>query len=133
MFYIQKHNKLSFREEIKTYVCIAMNSIETRTLEEAKQYLDDYKEWREETKKVRIHFTKPLTAFRQIIVDLKMMKKSFMEVFFRNSMSNGKGKNQTGESRLFKAFIRGACKAVSIGNRWSNGRTERVSKTDGIR
>ena len=39
-----------------------------------------------------IHFTKPLTAFRQIMMYLKMMKKSFTEVFFRSSMNNGRGK-----------------------------------------
>lgn len=32
---MQKHDKLSFREEIKTYVRLAMNSTETRTLADA--------------------------------------------------------------------------------------------------
>ncbi len=139
---MQKRNKLSFGEEIKAYVRLAMNSVDTKTLEdvvemlkkiyfmdirlkgntisyalpyhagksgkaqavrgsklgshftvagikqymqekehkqveykrtmqdieEAKQYIDDYGDWREEAKKGGIHFTKPLTVFRQIMM-----------------------------------------------------------------
>ena len=36
---MQKHDKLSFREEIKTYVRLAMNSTETRTLEDVVEML----------------------------------------------------------------------------------------------
>lgn len=36
---MQKHDKLSFREEIKTYVRLAMNSIETKTLEDVVEML----------------------------------------------------------------------------------------------
>lgn len=36
---MQKHDKLSFREEIKTYVLLAMNSIETKTLEDVVEML----------------------------------------------------------------------------------------------
>lgn len=180
---MQKHDKLSFREEIKTYVRLAMNSVETKTLEdvveilkkiylmdirlkgntisyklpyhanksgriqavrgsrlgnrftvagirqymqekeqkqveyrrtmqeveEAKQYFDDYEEWQEEPEKrlKRVtgifQFTKPLTAFRQIMMYLKMMKKFFTEVFFRSSMNSGRGKEklfQRGKQKL---------------------------------
>ena len=45
-------------------------------------------------KKAGIHFTKHLTTFRQNMMYLKMMEKSFTEVFFMSSMSNGRGKNQ---------------------------------------
>ena len=65
-----------------------------KDIEEAKQYIDDYGDWREEAKKAEIHFTRHLTTFRQIMMYLKMMKKSFTEVFFRSSMNNGRGKNQ---------------------------------------
>ena len=46
-------------------------------IENAKQYLNDYEEWREKVKKAKIRFMKPLTAFRQTMVYLRMMKKSF--------------------------------------------------------
>ncbi len=36
---MQKHDKLSFKEEIKTYVRLAMNSTETRTLEDVVEML----------------------------------------------------------------------------------------------
>ena len=36
---MQKHNKLSFREEIKTYVRLAMNSAETKTIEDVVEML----------------------------------------------------------------------------------------------
>lgn len=36
---MQKHDKLSFREEIKTYVRLAMNSVETKTLEDVVEIL----------------------------------------------------------------------------------------------
>ena len=36
---MQKHNKLSFREEIKTYVRLAINSTETKTLEDVVEML----------------------------------------------------------------------------------------------
>lgn len=36
---MQKHDRLSFREEIKTYVRLAMNSTETRTLEDVVEML----------------------------------------------------------------------------------------------
>ena len=36
---MQKHDKLSFREEIKTYVRLAMNSAETKTLEDVVEML----------------------------------------------------------------------------------------------
>ena len=36
---MQNHDKLSFREEIKTYVRLAMNSTETRTLEDVVEML----------------------------------------------------------------------------------------------
>lgn len=36
---MQKHDKLSFREEIKTYVRLAMNSVETKTLEDVVEML----------------------------------------------------------------------------------------------
>lgn len=37
---MQKHNKLSFKEEIKTYVRLAMNITETRTLEDVVEMLE---------------------------------------------------------------------------------------------
>lgn len=40
------------------------------------------------------HFTKPLIDFRQSIMYLRMMKKSFMEAFFKNSMNSGRVKTK---------------------------------------
>lgn len=67
-------------------------------IEGAKQYLDDYEEWNEKPEKQKkrakkiFHSMKHLTIFRQIMKYLKIMKKSFTEVFFMSSMNNGRGK-----------------------------------------